>query len=392
MFAVQVVGVLEVGQGTGIVFEVEAQAGDFKGQILFFTDREVALPDLVDRSNDDRLFLWSKGGGQILQPRQVAGKLVTIVVAQAQVGEDIGEGELVEGLLDVFGDAEEVVGAEGLDMTVVGPLSVAVTAGVVTQKQSNHIKTLGFSAGDEGDATLLFTEGFEQGVVDAEGEAAVMDNGFGRSVALKFAEIGAAFVGGEEQQSLLGEGLQTLEAEQSSGGDEQVGVGEGVLVVAEQGLNGGRLIAEVGGLVVVVEIEMVEELGGAEGLGIAIAGQRNQAVVDLLVVDVVEILGDAVIEVVGDRHQGLLESVWSNGFATMVQGELIGVVDVKQGGVEDALLEEGLEAGVVVPVVEVGWGEVGEDVAKGGEGELEVLAEVGEVGEEVEGKATGTGS
>ena len=72
----------------------------------------------------------------------------------------------------------------------------------------------------------------------------------------------------------------------------------------------------------------------------------------------------------------------------MLKGNMVVVADVKAGGIEDALLEEGLELGMTVPGVEVGLGKVGEDIAEVGKGQLVLLAELGEVGEKLKGKAT----
>ena len=110
---------------------------------------------------------------------------------------------------------------------------------------------------------------------------------------------------------------------------------------------------------------------------------------DLAVIDVIKVLGDAVKKVVGNDHQGTLEVLRREGFAAMLEGEAIAVVNVKASKIEDALLKEGLELGMAVPGVEVGLGEVGENIAEVGEGELVLLAKLGEVGEKMEGKATG---
>ena len=79
-------------------------------------------------------------------------------------------------------------------------------------------------------------------------------------------------------------------------------VGEAVLVVAEEGLKVGIQVGEVSGLVVVVEIELLQEFCRVKGLGILAAEEGDEAGVDLAVVDVVEVLGDAVEKVVGDNH------------------------------------------------------------------------------------------
>ena len=55
-------------------------------------------------------------------------------------------------------------------------------------------------------------------------------------IALELAEIEFAFVSGEEEQTLLGECLQAFEAEEANPGNQEVGVGEVMLVVAQQGL------------------------------------------------------------------------------------------------------------------------------------------------------------
>ena len=77
------------------------------------------------------------------------------------------------------------------------------------------------------------------------------------------------------------------------------------------------------------------------------------------------------------------------GCAAVLEAELVGVVDVEAGDIEDTLLEKGTELGMAAPGVEVGLGEVSEDIVKAGEGKLVLLAELGEVGEKLKGKAPG---
>ncbi len=134
---------------------------------------------------------------------------------------------------------------------------------------------------------------------------------------------------------------------------------------------------------------MLQKFCCVKGSGVLLAEEGNEAGVELTAVDIVQFLGDAVKEIVGDRHQGTFEALGSEGFAAMLEGEAIAVVDIKASSIEDALLEEGLELGMAVPGVEVGLGKVGKDIAEVGEGELVLLAKLGEVGEKMEGKATG---
>ena len=66
------------------------------------------------------------------------------------------------------------------------------------------------------------------------------------------------------------------------------------------------------------------------------------------------------------------------------------MVDIKAGDIEDALLEKGLELGMTLPGVEVGLGKVGENIAEVDEGNLVLLAELGEGGKKLKSKAPGT--
>ena len=111
---------------------------------------------------------------------------------------------------------------------------------------------------------------------------------------------------------------------------------------------------------------------------------------NLTVIDVVEVLGNAIKKIIGDDNQGMIKGLNCEGFTAVLESELVGVVDVEASCIENTLLEEGLELGMAVPGVEVGLGEVGEDIAEIGDGELVLLTKLGEVGKEMEGEATRT--
>lgn len=74
-------------------------------------------------------------------------------------------------------------------------------------------------------------------------------------------EAMVAFVGGENEHALLGKACQVLEAAQSGSGKKQVGIGEGVLIVCQEGLQGGIEIGAIGeGLIVVVNVQSGQQV------------------------------------------------------------------------------------------------------------------------------------
>ena len=121
---------------------------------------------------------------------------------------------------------------------------------------------------------------------------------------------------------------------------------------------------------------------------VLVAEQGQKTSLDLTVIDVVEILRDAIKEIVGNGNQRTIEGLGYQGFAAVLEDDLIVLLDVEASDIQDTLLEEGLKTRAIVPDIQIGLGKVGENIAKVRQGNLVSLTKIAEMGQKVKGKAT----